>query len=57
MNQKESEITEEQLMALLRQAVEDVAINCPKCETRVEADIDKCFECGWINQLKVKGFI
>ncbi len=52
----DSTITEEELLFLLKEAVEDVSITCPKCEAKMEADNPKC-QCGWINQLREKGFI
>jgi len=46
-----------ELLELLQQALFDSMLTCPKCENNLEADADKCFECGWINRLKKEGYI
>jgi hypothetical protein len=42
---------------ILRHAVIDDVIYCDNCGAMLEADIDKCYSCGWINPLRELGFI
>jgi len=41
---------------LLKQAVEDGFITCPKCGNHLEADAPECI-CGWKNPLLTLGYI
>lgn len=45
-----------QLEKLLKQAVEDDIITCPKCGNSLEPDAEKCI-CGWKNILIEGGYI
>lgn len=56
MPTEEEQSQDEELISLLEQATFDVAIECPECYTRMEADAEKC-QCGWINRLRAEGFI
>lgn len=46
-----------ELENLLKQASYDGVIQCPKCDTSLEPDAEKCGECGWTNRLRAEGFI
>ena len=48
---------DEELEKLLKSASYDGVIYCPKCETSLEPDVEKCGECGWVNRLRAEGFI
>jgi len=50
------EINTKQLEKLLRQAVRDGVITCPKCGNHIEPDAEEC-SCGWKNILREEGLI
>ena len=56
MPTEEEQAEDEELLSLLEQAAFDVAIECPECYLRMEADTEKG-QCGWINRLRAEGFI
>jgi transcription initiation factor IIE alpha subunit len=41
---------------LLREAVRNGEITCPKCGSKLEPDAERC-SCGWENLLVIYGFI
>ncbi|MFH0748564.1 MAG: hypothetical protein V1915_01380 [Candidatus Bathyarchaeota archaeon] len=41
---------------LLREALEDGVLTCPKCDNLIEPDAEKC-QCGWKNPFRKSGYI
>lgn len=52
-----SEMSEEDVQELLRQAVVDDVIMCPGCESSIEPDCPVCGICGTKNPLVTRGLI
>lgn len=48
---------EDQLLRMMKDAVFDSVVECPKCGNRLEPDYDICPECNTKNPLQQMGFI
>jgi len=48
---------DEEAMDMLRQAVFDDVVECPKCGSKMEPDAEKCGECGFSGTLRGMGLI
>jgi hypothetical protein len=54
---EKSSLKDNEMLALLKEAVQDDVITCRGCGTNLEPDGERCGLCGWKNPLKDCGLI